>query len=97
MEPTLREVPGGCRTGPAIKRVAPGWLTWSDCTHISDSLLVAPMTLVGLMALSLEIRTKRSVGCFAHVSASRKVPSALFLTASPGCVSIMGTCLWAAA
>src|SRR3712207_8629879 len=59
--------------------------------------LDAPMTDVGLTALSVETRTKTSAP---HSPAMRPrvyVASTLFLTASDAFVSIMGTCLCAAA
>ncbi len=46
--------------------------------------LVAPMTLVGLMALSVEMRTKRSSSNSKARFARVAVPKVLFLMASPG-------------
>ena len=59
--------------------------------------LVAPMMLVGATALSVEIRTKRSTPAPSAASTSVRVPTTLLVTASSGCSSISGTCLWAAA
>ena len=59
--------------------------------------LVAPMMLVGATALSVETRTKRSTPAPSATSTSVRVPTTLLVTASSGCSSISGTCLWAAA
>ena len=63
----------------------------------SEMRLVAPITLVGLTALSLEIKTKRSTPNSSAAFAVIHVPLTLFVTASQGFSSIIGTCLWAAA
>ena len=55
------------------------------------------MMLVGLTALSVEIMTNFCTPCSSASSASSRVPSTLFLIASPGLYSIIGTCLCAAA
>jgi len=52
---------------------------------------------VGLTALSVEIMTTASTSKRSAVSTSVLVPKMLFLTASPGFASIIGTCLCAAA
>ena len=63
----------------------------------SQTLFEAPMTLVGLTALSVDIKTNfLTLYLFADI-ATFKVPKTLFFTASSGSVSIKGTCLWAAA
>ena len=51
------------------------------------------MTVRGLTALSVEIRTKRSQPATAAVSAVTRVAMALLRTASSGFASISGTCL----
>jgi len=55
------------------------------------------MTLVGLIALSVETKTNVATAASADNSANRRVPSTLLLNASAGWRSIMNTCLWAAA
>ncbi len=55
------------------------------------------MTEVGRTALSVEIRTKASTPSSPASSPSVRVPRMLFLIASAGFASIIGTCLWAAA
>ena len=55
------------------------------------------MTLVGLTALSVEIITNASTPLSMASSTRVLVPKTLFLTASPGLASIIGTCLCAAA
>ncbi|MNI74937.1 hypothetical protein D3C73_1310530 [compost metagenome] len=67
------------------------------CTYISAIRLVAPITLVGLTALSEEINTNRSAPYLSAQSATLRVPKTLFLMASAGLRSIRGTCLCAAA
>ena len=52
-----------------------------DCTTISASRLVAPITLDGRTALSVEIMTKDSTPCCAAISASCRVPNTLLCTA----------------
>ena len=59
--------------------------------------LCDPITLLGLTALSVEMGTKIRVRYEIATSASRRVPTTLFSTASPGWASIMGTRLKAAA
>src|SRR3974377_1609609 len=54
-------------------------------------------TLVGLTALSVEIITKASTLARSASSTRVRVPKMLFLIASPGLISIIGTCLCAAA
>ena len=52
--------------------------------------------LVGLIALSVEIRMNLVTPCAAAHSATRKVPNTLFHTASTMLDSSIGTCLYAA-
>ena len=68
-----------------------------DWIIISQILLVAPMTLVGLTALSVEIITNLPTPYLSAIFATFHVPTTLFLTASFGLSSISGTCLCAAA
>jgi len=65
--------------------------------YISATRLVQPMTLVGLTALSVEIMTKRRTPWRFAASETVLVPWMLFFTASPTLISIIGTCLCAAA
>ena len=53
----------------------------------------APITVLGLTALSVEISTNRSAPATAAISAVTRVAIALFRTASSGFASISGTCL----
>ena len=94
---TLPEEPSTLPNRTAINFVRSGWFAQSDCTKISARRLVAPMTLVGLMALSVETMTNRSTLNSSAMVATQTVPRMLFLMASVGCRSIMGTCLCAAA
>ena len=55
--------------------------------------LVAPITVRGLTALSVEIRTKRSAPAAAAVFAVTWVAIALLRSASSGFASIRPTCL----
>ena len=67
------------------------------CIIISQIRFDAPIILVGLTALSVEIKTNL---CTPYLSAARAVlyvPNTLFLMASFGLSSIRGTCLCAAA
>ena len=93
---TLPALPSTLPKRTISNRVSP------DCCNawqiISESRLVAPITLVGFTALSVEINTNfftpYSIAAFATMS----VPSALFCTASHAFdSSISGTCLYAAA
>ena len=59
----------------------------------SEALLLAPITLVGLTALSVEINTKISTFEEIAASATRKVPNKLFLIPSIIFCSTRGTCL----
>ena len=63
------------------------------CTTCSAKRLVAPITLVGLIALSVEIITNDSTACSSASSASCLVANTLLRTASHGKRSIIGTCL----
>ena len=67
------------------------------CTIISQSLFVAPITLVGFTALSVEIKTNLSLYIYLHIQQHLMFPNTLFLIASRGLSSIKGTCLCAAA
>ena len=91
--PTLpRTLPNRTATntvGPC--RMAMLWIT------SSASRFVAPITFVGRTALSVETRTNRSTPNFAAASATFRVPSTFVFTASTGWISIIGTCLYAAA
>src|SRR3990172_5911660 len=66
-------------------------------TMSSAMRLVAPMTLYGWTALSVEIKTNRSVPQPRAALTTVCVPRTLLLTASSTLTSIRGTCLWAAA
>ena len=61
------------------------------------SFLLAPMTLLGLTALSVEIITKRLALYLPAILPKIHVPRALVRIASRALHSISGTCLWAAA
>ena len=63
----------------------------------SASCLLAPITLTGCTALSVEISTKRSAPCRKAAPATTCVPSTFTRTASRACGSSIGTCLYAAA
>ena len=67
------------------------------CTIISQIRFVAPITLVGLTALSVLIITNFLTPYLSAILATFHVPTTLFLTASSGLTSISGTCLCAAA
>ena len=67
---------------------------WTSISHI---LFVAPMTLVGLTALSVETIMKRSAPYFSQQSMTFLQPNTLFSMASMQLCSISGTCLCAAA
>ena len=73
------------------------WPFWRLRTTCSASHFDAPMTLAGLMALSVEMNTNRSVPADTAASARLAVPRTLVVNASAGCSSSTGTCLWAAA
>ena len=66
-------------------------------TTISAKRLLAPITLAGFTALSVETNTNRFTPARSHSSTVLSVPNTLFFTASVGAISIMGTCLYAAA
>jgi len=66
-------------------------------TTYSAKRLVAPMTLVGLTALSVETRIIRSTENRFDIRATRHVPRMLFSAPSTGLSSTIGTCLCAAA
>ena len=67
------------------------------CTISSVMRLVAPITLVGLTALSVDSCTYCFTPYLSAQSATFSVPPTLFFTASAGLSSISGTCLCAAA
>ena len=67
------------------------------CTSISHIRFVAPITFVGLTALSVDTIMKRSVPYSSQQSITFFVPKTLFCTASTQLCSISGTCLCAAA
>ena len=66
-------------------------------TYISARRFVAPMTLLGRTALSLEIMMNFFTSYFTARSARITVPPTFVCTASQGYISIIGTCLYAAA
>ena len=77
----------------AMKRVR-GHSTASPEITISAARLVAPITLVGLTALSVLTSTKRSTPASAAARAVRQVPSVLLRSAAQALpCSISGTCL----
>ena len=66
-------------------------------TYISARRLVAPMTLVGFTALSVETMINRLTPYLTAREATCMVPFTLLTTAVQGSSSMMGTCLYAAA
>ncbi len=75
-----------------VKRVC--GCRWPVASTIHSAIAFdAPITVRGLTALSVEIRTKRSAPAAAAVSAVTRVAIALLRTASSGFASISGTCL----
>ncbi len=64
---------------------------------LSASRLVAPMTFVGLTALSVEIITIARTPWARQASATWRVPSTLVRMPSHGLASTIGTCFSAAA
>jgi hypothetical protein len=77
--------------------------TWSDVarldaasTIISTMRLDAPITDVGLTALSVEMFTKCVTPYLSAIDTRLRLPTMLLKTASSGLSSISGTCLWAA-
>jgi hypothetical protein len=62
-------------------------------TRCSATRLVAPITLEGFTALSVEISTKRSAPKRAAHCATYSVPKMLLRTASTTLLSMSGTCL----
>ena len=82
-----RTLPNRTETyGRPVRRAA-------SATSISAIRLLAPMTLDGRTALSVETRTKRSTPAASAASSSAIVPPMFTCTASEGCSSIIGTCL----
>ena len=65
----------------------------ASATSISATRLLAPITLDGRTALSVDTRTNRSTPAATAASSSASVPPMLTWTASDGCSSIIGTCL----
>ena len=72
-------------------------LNCNDCTYFSAIRLLAPMTLLGLTALSVETITNFFTLNSQAKSATFLVPSTLVCMACEGFSSIKGTCLYAAA
>ncbi len=72
--------------GSPVRRAA-------SATSISATRLLAPITLVGRTALSVETRTNRSTPAATAASSRDSVPPMFTWTASDGCASIIGTCL----
>ena len=64
-----------------------------DCSTCSAQRLVAPMTLVGLTALSVETSTKDFTLFLTAAWAVVSVPSTLLLAPSMTLCSTIGTCL----
>jgi len=73
---TLPDDPGTLPNRTAMKRV-PSCSAARDDTAISATRFVAPITLVGFMALSVLINAKRSAPARAEASAALQVPSVL--------------------
>ena len=69
----------------------------SACKHFSANRLLAPITLVGRTALSVEISTNDATPHLRAACAARNVPRTLTLTPSISFASTIGTCLYAAA
>jgi len=69
----------------------------SASTSSSAIRLVAPITLVGRTALSVEMSTNTPVSYVRAARATFSVPSTFTRNASSECSSISGTCLYAAA
>ena len=81
----------------AMKRVC-RLLRASALIAISAARLVAPITLVGLTALSVLIKHEALDAGLGAGRAARQVPSVLFCSAASALLSsISGTCLYAAA
>ncbi len=89
---TLPDEPSTLPKRTEMKRVPLGrCIAWQT---ISASRLLAPMTLVGFTALSVEIITNLSTPLACAAAATIWVPSTLLRTASQALVvSISGTCL----
>ncbi len=88
---TLPVEPSTLPKRTATKRVRPPPSPWQSS---SASRLLAPMTLVGFTALSVEMSTNFSTPWRIAACAAHHVPSALFRTASQALSSsINGTCL----
>jgi hypothetical protein len=69
-------------------------LRWCrPCSTTSAARLVAPITLVGLTALSVEISTKVSTPASSAASAVYQVATTLLCTPSMTFCSTIGTCL----
>ena len=79
---------------PDRRRTAGRCAAAASATSISATRLLAPMTLDGLTALSVDTRTKRShAGFDGRVAGAAMRAAMLTWTASEGCSSIIGTCL----
>jgi hypothetical protein len=93
---TLPALPSTLPKRTISKRVLlPAWRAWHT---ISARRLVAPITLVGFTALSVETNTNFFTPQSIAARATTDVPSTLLRTASHVLVSSMsGTCLYAAA
>ena len=78
------------------KRV-PGAVGANAWMNSSAARLVAPITLVGFTALSVEMKVKALTPRLAAMVAQRRAPSTLVRIASLGLSSISGTCFSAAA
>ena len=89
---TLPVLPSTLPKRTITKRVAPdGCKAWHTS---SASRLDAPITLVGLTALSVEISTNFSTPCCCAARATVQVPSTLLRIACQALFrSIIGTCL----
>src|SRR6478736_2590919 len=93
-------LPDELRTLPkrtATKRVATSRRCPNDSTIHSQRAFDCPITVFGLTALSVEMKTNRSTPNSAASSTRIRVPTTLFRTDSSGCVSSIATCLYAAA
>ena len=66
---------------------------FNPCKQSSASLLVAPITFVGLTALSVEINTKLETLLLKEIFANSSVAIALLLIPSSRLCSTIGTCL----
>ena len=65
----------------------------SACSTSSAMRLLAPITLVGRTALSVDTNTKRLTELASAARAMLSVPNTLLSTPSPALSSTIGTCL----